>query len=143
MSGRPTRLRPAAMSLAYFNVAFNLLLYAGNPRPSSLVVAGIWMVSALALTGLVISARHRRQAAMRDHPVLMPAQPILPDPFRWAGPNTIVLGPGESVIPIPRAARKPCSHWPRDEVKLNDGSVAAYICRACGHDWANEDWVRS
>jgi hypothetical protein len=45
----------------------------------------------------------------------------------------------ERVIPAPQVAAH--SHWPRDEVQLNDGTTVAYICRRCDHSWANEDWV--
>jgi hypothetical protein len=69
-----------------------------------------------------------------------------------ASRSSIVLSPGERVIPLPQVGgvRKPqvpargtCSHWPRDEVRLSDGSLVAYICRRCGRDWANEEWVTS
>lgn len=61
-----------------------------------------------------------------------------------ASRSSIVLRPGERVIPLPQVpARQSCSHWPRDEVRLGDGSIVAYICRRCGRDWANEEWVTS
>lgn len=53
--------------------------------------------------------------------------------------KSITLEAGEAVLRPP--APKACTHWPRDEVKLSDGAVAAYICRRCDHSWANEDWV--
>lgn len=35
------------------------------------------------------------------------------------------------------------NHWPRDAVRLADGTVVAHICRRCDHSWANEHWVTS
>lgn len=142
------RWRNLAMGLAYANVAWNLLLFAVNPAWGSLLLAGIWLIAALAWSGSLVLSKRREQAAARRHVFLTRPQPRLPDPFR---PPVFVLQPGERVVSIPQVGgqrmpqvpRRGCSHWPRDEVKLADGTTAAYICRRCGHDWANEDYVRS
>jgi len=132
------------MSLAYINVAVNLLLYSANPAWGSLALVGIWLLVAALYTAIIVKDRRRVPAAARH-------------PFLFGGPvgtRAVVLERGESLVALPngwsrlettRGTRyvKACSHWPRDEVKLADGTTAAYICRRCGHDWVNEDYVRS
>lgn len=139
---RASKWRSLATTLAYFNVALNLL-------GGSLLLAGIWLVAALGWTGWMVSARRRRQAdAWRHSPFIMRAgtvQMLAP----VTGELRRSMQPGERVIPIPQVGgvrktqvpSRACGHWPRDEVRLTDGTTVAYICRRCDHDWANEDWV--
>lgn len=161
--------RSLAAILAYVQVAFNLLLYAVHPVWSTIVLALVWLVTGGFFTGsALIHQRRERGRAVRFE---APLQPRVSDPVisavalnysnaaRQHVPvrhgdlrRSFTLDAGEQVLPVGwkrvESARgtqyvQECSHWPRDEVKLSDGSVAAYICRRCGHDWANEDWVRS
>lgn len=151
------RWRGLAAIMAWINVFWNLLLFAVNPAWGSLVLAGIWMLAGSAWTALSVSAK-RRDRADATYEFLMRPQPKLPDPFRQPG-RTYVLEPGERIFHLPQGftrvetprgtryirgtrAIRECSHWPRDEVKLADGTTVAYICRRCDHNWANEDYVR-
>lgn len=36
-----------------------------------------------------------------------------------------------------------CGHWPRDAVRISDGTVVAHICRRCDVDWVNDHWVKT
>lgn len=87
----------------------------------------------------------RSRAIYQSHTWLMQPPPSVSD----TPPRSIVyLEPGERLIPLPAGLKRTatgytqeCSHWPRDEVTLSDGTTVAYICRRCGHDWVNEQWV--
>lgn len=153
------RHRGFIAKLAHFNVAWNLLLFALNPAWGSIVLAWVWMAVAAYLTiGMIIERRRLRSVDAR-HEFLRRPQPKLPDPFRRSerikalqiqvarlAPQidelrrSVMLEAGERVVALPH---EKCSHWPRDEVKLADGTTVAYICRRCDHDWANESWVAS
>lgn len=142
----------------YFNVASNLLLFAVNPAWGSMLLAWVWMVAGFVY---VISKRRRLPRRFTAMPTLQQINNA-PIPYLRSEANrhmpvrtgqlrrSFILDAGERVIPIPQMggvrtsqvpARGTCSHWPRDEVKLNDGTTVAYICRRCGKDWADEQWV--
>jgi len=138
------RWRSLTATLAYFNVAWNLLLYILNPAWGSLILAAIWLAVGALWSTMIVKERRRVQAATQRQSFL-PGGSVV-------GARPVVLGPSERLVSLPagwsrqetehgtRYIRQ-CSHWPRDEVKLKDGAVVAYICRRCGHDWADERWV--
>jgi len=43
----------------------------------------------------------------------------------------------------PHARCEARGHWPREVVRLADGTTVAHICRRCDHDWADEHWVKT
>ena len=137
--------RSLAALLALVQFAFNLLLFAVHPAWGSIVLALVWLATGGFFTGSAIIHRHHEWSARQQHSIFfsVPGGPVK------AG-RTVVLEPGEQLLPegwkrleTRRDTRyvQECSHWPRDDVKLNDGTTVAYICRRCDHDWVDENYV--
>lgn len=117
------RARQWVELLAYYNAAWNLLLFALNPAWASMVLAWMCMIVGAFCTFRKGLERRRLQASQQRHPPLY-GGPVL-------GARAIVVGPHEAIVPIVPARQKGCQHKRREPVILSTGEVVGWVCIHC------------